>query len=190
MKTALKLILFLGIFAALVWFVAKYVTSLILPEVSQAATAPLSLRELWGHVYNPTRLKIHLGRIAAVGTIVDATHGRRKDGVRKEADGDCHGWLKLDSGQEELLNAGNKSDEEGNLVFEIVCMFPVTQADAKKSCHGYTNAIRVPRVGTHVRMIGSWVQDDNHAKWNEIHPVESIEVLPVELPTGGEWARR
>lgn len=147
-----------------------------------------SIPDLWHHVYNPSRLHIHMARIIATGVIVDATHGKRKDGVRKEADGDCHGWLKLDAGQEYLLNAGNKSDEGGNLVFEVVCMFPVTQADAKKACRGYTNGIQVPRPGTHVRMIGSWVQDDNHAHWNEIHPVQSIEILPIELPTGGEWA--
>ena len=112
------------------------------------------------------------------GTIVDATHGKRKDGVRKEADGDCHGWLKLDSGQEQFLNAGNKSDEENNLVFEIVCMFPVKQADAVAACKDYVNPIKLPKVGSHVKMTGSWVMDDNHAKWQEIHPVMSIEVLP------------
>jgi len=30
------------------------------------------------------------------GTIVDATNGGKPDGVRHEADGDTHGWLKVD----------------------------------------------------------------------------------------------
>jgi hypothetical protein len=43
--------------------------------------------------------------IEVTGTIVDATNGKRKDGVRKEGDGDTHGWLKRDSQFENLLNA-------------------------------------------------------------------------------------
>lgn len=133
---------------------------------------------LWQRVYNPERLRIHQMCVNFTGTIVDATHGKRKDGVRKETDGDCHGWLKLDPGQEKFLNAGNMSDEEGNLVFEIVCMFPVTQKDAISACKGYKNKVTLPPVGSHVRMAASWVQDDNHARWNEGHPVTKFEVIP------------
>lgn len=132
---------------------------------------------LWRHVYHPDRLQVHKMCASVTGTIVDATRGKRKQGVRREADGDCHGWLKLDPGQEQYLNAGNLSDEDGNLVFEIVCMFPVTQKDAVSACRKYKNKIVLPPVGSHVRMTGSWVQDDNHARWNEIHPVSSIELL-------------
>lgn len=133
---------------------------------------------LWTHVYHSDRLQVHQVCATVTGTIVDATHGKRKSGVRREQDGDCHGWLKLDPGQEQYLNAGNMSDEEGNLVYEIVCLYPVKQADAVDACRNYKNAVKLPKVGSHVRMTGSWVQDNNHAKWNEIHPVTSIEVLP------------
>lgn len=37
--------------------------------------------------------------------------------------------------------------------------------------------IVIPPVGTHVKLTGSWVMDDNHAHWNEIHPVMKIEEL-------------
>src|SRR6266446_383589 len=131
---------------------------------------------LWKHVYNPQRLQVYQLCMSVTGTIVDATHGKRKDGVRKEADGDCHGWLKLDPGQEKYLNAGNMSGEEGNLVYEVVCLFPVTQKDAVSACKGFKNTVKLAPVGGHVKMSGSWVQDDNHAKWNEIHPVSKIEV--------------
>src|ERR1700726_4088886 len=47
-------------------------------------------------------------------------------GTRHEHDGDTHGWLKVDSGFENLLNSGNMNDEDGNLVFEIICRFPIT----------------------------------------------------------------
>lgn len=74
---------------------------------------------LWDHVYNPSRLIVKQQCIAVTGTIVDATNGGHPDGVRHEADGHTHGCLKLDAGFENLLNAGNMSDEGGNLVFEI-----------------------------------------------------------------------
>lgn len=134
---------------------------------------------LWNHVYNPRRLIVKQKCIAVTGTIVDASNGKWPDGVRHEADGDTHGWLKLDPEFKNLLNAGNLSNESGNLVFEIVCEFRVTQADAKAACpSAYRSAVALPPVGSHVRVVGSYVQDTNHAQWMEIHPVTSIEVIP------------
>lgn len=133
------------------------------------------------HVYHPNRLIVKQDCIAVTGTIVDATATQsvhHADGVRHEPDGDTHGWLKLDPSFENLLNAGNKSNEGGNLVFEIICRFPVTQTDAKKACQGYTDAVVLPPVGSHVRIVGRYVQDTFHAKWMEIHPVTSITVAP------------
>ena len=66
--------------------------------------------------------------------------------------------------------------EVGNLVFEIICMFPVTQADAKAACKGFHSGVTIPPVGSHVSITGTWVQDMEHAKWFEIHPVTSIVV--------------
>lgn len=123
------------------------------------------LPDLWAHVYHRSRLQILQAKATVTGTIVDATAGKRKDGLRHEADGDCHGWLRLDPGQENFLNAGNLGEEKGNLVFEVVCMFRVSQADAVSACKGYKNAILVPPVGSHVKMTGSWVKDMNHARW-------------------------
>jgi|SRR5579864_1806931 len=134
---------------------------------------------LWDHVYNPQRLIVKQKCIAVTGTIVDATNGKHSDGVRHEADGDTHGWLNVDPEFKNLLNAGNISNEGGNLVFEIVCKFPVTQTDAIPACPpAYHNAVRIPPVGSHVRIVGSYVQDMNHKKWMEIHPVTSITTLP------------
>src|SRR6267143_947294 len=77
-----------------------------------------------------------------------------------------------------LLNAGNKTAEGGNLVFEIVCRYPVKQADAVAACKGYKSQITIPDVGSRVRIVGSHVQDTFHAQWMEIHPVTSITVIP------------
>jgi hypothetical protein len=133
---------------------------------------------LWSHVYNSSRLIVKQQCVTVTGTIVDASAGKEPDGVRHEADGDTHGWLKVDPQFASLLNAGNKSAEGGNLVFEIVCEFPVTQADAVSACQAYNNSIKIPPVGSHVRVVGSYVQDTNHQKWMEVHPVSSITVVP------------
>jgi hypothetical protein len=135
---------------------------------------------LWTqHVYNPQRLIVKQKCIEVTGTMVDATNGKEPDGVRHEADGDTHGWLKLDPQFGNLLNTGNMSDEGGNMVFEIVCKFPVTQQDARASCPvSYNSPVKIPRIGSHVRIVGSYVQDTNHARWMEIHPVSSIVVIP------------
>ncbi len=167
------------------WVFAKFV-SLSPPRVPVLAaiapgTGPQCDSSISAHFYHPNRLIVKQECIAVTGTIVDATASQSKherDGVRHEKDGDTHGWLKLDPGQESLLNAGNMSDEAGNLVFEIVCKFPIKQPDARAACQGYTDAIAIPPVGSHVSIVGRYVQDTFHAKWMEIHPVTSIAVIP------------
>jgi hypothetical protein len=136
-------------------------------------------QSLWDHVYNPQRLIVKQECVAVTGIIMDATNGKKADGVRHEADGDTHGWLNLDVQFKGLLNGGNMSDEDGNMVFEVVCMFHVSQADAKAACPpAFHNQVQLPPVGSHVRIVGTYVQDTNHAQWMEIHPVTSITVIP------------
>jgi uncharacterized protein YraI len=169
------------------WVFGKYVS--ISPIASPAApTTPGTTPPTAGcdasisaHVYHPNRLIVKQECISVTGTIVDATATQSKkqpDGVRHEKDGDTHGWLKVDPEFENLLNAGNMTDEDGFLVFEIICRFPVTQADAKAACHDYTDHVALPPVGSHVRIVGRYVQDTFHGQWMEIHPVTSITVIP------------
>ncbi|HEV2751532.1 MAG TPA: SH3 domain-containing protein [Gemmatimonadales bacterium] len=132
---------------------------------------------LWQHVYHPARLLVLQDCVTVTGTIVDATANQAQhqpDGVRHEADGDTHGWLKVDSQFANLINAGNSSAEDGNLVFEIVCHYTVSQADAKPSCLSFTDHTVIPPVGAHVAMTGTLVKETNHQHWNEIHPVSRI----------------
>src|SRR5215471_15704319 len=96
------------------------------------------------HVYHPNRPIVKQACIEVTGTIVDATNVKKADGTRHEPDGDTHGWLKVDPQFKSLLNAGNKNDEGGNLVFEIICKFHVTQADAKPSCQNFHNGVTLP----------------------------------------------
>ena len=172
------------------WIFAKYVSiSPAHPPATPATpttavTAPPSTEcdsSLSAHVYHPSRLIVKQDCIAITGTIVDATANqstKEPDGTRHEPDGDTHGWLKVDPDFEGLLNSGNLNDEAGNLVFEIICRFPVTQPDAKTACQGFTDHVSLPPVGSHVRIVGRYVQDTFHGQWNEIHPVTSITVIP------------
>lgn len=150
----------------------------ILTPIPAAAqdTKPVCDLSLWQHVYHPERLKVLNPCVAVSGTLVDATAGKRKDGVRHEPDGDPHGWLKVSDAS--LVNDGNRKAEDGNLVFEIPCTFPVKQADAKAACRGYKATVEIPPMGTEVCVVGSLVQDvekaPHHYGWLEIHPVTAI----------------
>jgi len=163
------------------WVFARYVTiSSTPPSPSPPPTDGCDAR-IATHVYHPDRLIVKQGCVSVTGTIVDATANQsthRADGTRHEKDGDTHGWLKVDTEFENLLNDGNKNNEDGNLVFEIICRFPITQADAKTPCQGYTDHVTLPPVGTRVRIVGRYVQDTFHGKWMEIHPVTSITAIP------------
>ncbi|MBS0394571.1 MAG: SH3 domain-containing protein [Proteobacteria bacterium] len=165
------------------WIYAKLLT-LAARVPAGAGEAPLAAHvascdaTLWNHVYHPARLIVKDACISVTGTLVDATAGRKADGVRHEADGDTHGWLRVDPEFAGLLNAGNRNEEGGNLVFEVICHFPVTQKDALSACSGYHDPVTLPPPGSRVRITGSYVQDTFHAQWNEIHPVTSITVIP------------
>lgn len=168
------------------WVFSRSIRVIASPSSSQPATDPENPSSggpaqcddaLWNHVYHAHRLIVKQPCLTVTGTIVDATKGREPDGVRHEADGDTHGWLKVDPGFEDLLNAGNLNNEGGNLVFEIVRKFPVTQADAQPACAGFSSSINIPPVGSHVQIVGTYVRDTNHAQWMEIHPVTSITAI-------------
>jgi hypothetical protein len=131
---------------------------------------------LWTHVYHAGRLQVHQACMPVTGTIADASHGKNKDGCRHEADGDGHCFLKLDAGQESLLNQKNLDNEGGFLVFEPMCRYKVTQADAREVCANWKQDFALPPAGSHVRITGSYVTDLQHGH-NEIHPVTAIEVL-------------
>lgn len=134
---------------------------------------------LWEHVYHPSRLLVLQDCLTVTGVIVDATANQshhQADGVRHEADGDTHGWLQVDAQFAAVINAGNTSDEAGNLVFELVCHYTVTQVDAKPACAGFADHTTIPAPGTHVAITGTFVREKNHKHWNEIHPVSRIQV--------------
>ena len=159
----------------------------VLCGASAFGQSPTCDETLWNHVYKPSRLVVQEKCVTVTGTIVDATSTEKKhqkDGVRHEEDGDTHGWLKLDPGQEKFLNDGNRKAEGGNLVFEIVCKYSVKQSDAKSACSGFKSAVTVPPVGSHVAITGTWVQDMEHDKWFEMG-VATLERRPRQLGISG-----
>lgn len=121
---------------------------------------------LWNHVYDSYRLQIIIACLTVTGTV---------DAVRNEKDGDEHILLRLDAGQENLLNAKNISDQKGDLVLEPICVKTVTQADAIAPCSGYLNHVQIPYAGEKVSVTGAYVLDKDHG-WMEIHPVTAITV--------------
>ncbi len=130
-------------------------------------------RDPKANVYHPDRLVLINACKTVSGTVVS---------LRREADGDWHIGLRLDSGQEALLNAKNLGEQGGNLVLEIICANTVTQADAISACATYQNTIPPPIVGAHISAVGPYVLDSTHG-WNEIHPVWEITVLASATTT-------
>src|SRR6266567_5829046 len=131
---------------------------------------------LWAHTYHEQRLQV-IERCASVtGIVIDASHGKNKDGCRHEADGDGHCFLKLDPSQEKYINEMNVKNENGMLVFEPECRYRVTQEDAKQACKNWKQGLRLAPIGAHVRITGAAVLDTQHGHL-EIHPLTSIEVI-------------
>ena len=123
--------------------------------------------DLWKYVYNPSRLQVIDKCKTVTGVIVESSGNE---------DGDHHMLLKLDKGQEELLTPKNIKKKLGSLVIEAVCANKTTLKKVGNTCNGYINKIQIPKLGDHVKVTGSLV-NDTHNGWNEIHPITKIEVL-------------
>src|SRR5437763_14655868 len=96
------------------------------------------------------------------------------ESIKVERDGDYHIRLKMDPQFANLVNSANVNGQLGDLVVEPICQNPVSQQDAISSCQDFHQDISVPQVGTHVKVTGSYVLDNEHGGWAEIHPVTSI----------------
>jgi hypothetical protein len=140
-------------------------------EVSQSAVSQSAATgcdaSLWNHVYSPKRLQ-QLASCLSVTGIIDESS--------VDEDGDQHFLLKLDPGQDALVNKRNAKKKGGDLVLEIVCANPTTMKKPKAACAGYTNPVPIAAVGAHVRATGTFVLD-THNGWVEIHPVSKLEKM-------------
>jgi len=136
---------------------------------NNSAKAQTCDQTLWNHVYHNYRLIVHDSCISATGTVYSLIY---------EADGDIHIRLTVDPAYTYMLNSSNYSGELGKLIIEPVCATSITQADAVSACVGFSNSVFIPAVGEHVKCTGDYVTDNDHG-WNEIHPVTSIEIVPI-----------
>ena len=145
---------------------AQGATTLSSAEVAQSAATGCDA-SLWTHVYSPKRLQ-QLSPCITVTGVIDESNA--------DEDGDQHFLLKLDPGQDKLLNKRNQKKKSGDLVLEVVCANPTTMKKPKAACAGYTNPIRIPAVGEHVKATGTYVID-SHNGWAEIHPVSKFDAM-------------
>ncbi len=122
---------------------------------------------LWNHVYNPKRLRQVSPCMSVTGVITESS---------ADTDGDQHFLLRLDPGQDKLVNKRNNKKKGGDIVLEIVCANPTSLKKVKAACTNYSNPIAIPRVGAHVRATGTYVID-SHNGWAEIHPVSKLEAM-------------
>jgi hypothetical protein len=122
---------------------------------------------LWRYVYNPDRLQV-IEYCKTVTGIIEESNA--------DEDGDQHMLLKLDDGQDDLLTKRNIKKKQGDLVIEAVCVNNVTLKKVGTTCNGYVNHIQLPKIGDHVKVSGSLV-NDTHNGWNEIHPITRVELM-------------
>ena len=122
-------------------------------------------KNLWNFVWTPSRLQVLDKCKTVTGMIVERN---------ADPDGDEHMLLKLDKGQENLLQKKNFTKKQGNLVIEAICINHITRKSAKGICKGYVNHVQLPNIGDHVRVTGSYVLD-SHNGWTEIHPITKVE---------------
>lgn len=130
-----------------------------------SAAPPVCDQSLWNHVYVPERLKVVNPCMSVTGVI---------ESVEAEPDGDYHIRVKLDQQYSNITNVSNKIFQHGDLVVEAICAHETSESDARAACAGFHQDLKIPPVGTHVKVIGSYVLDRAHFDWAEIHPVTSI----------------
>jgi hypothetical protein len=124
--------------------------------------------KLWNHVYHSNRLTVVQNCVTVSGTIHI---------VRQEPDGDTHIQLRLDPQFSNILNAINKSRQNGALVIEPMCTHApsASNAPANKACQHFSQSFPALTEGAHVKVTGSYVVDhDPGHGWREIHPITSV----------------
>lgn len=128
------------------------------------------------NVYHEDRLVVRKACMTVTGTVAYVAH---------EDDGDVHVDLALPASEASLLNSANYSQQDGQLVTEIVpadepgCP-PGQPPKPPSGTYNYgicTGAdLATPPLGATVRETGPYVLDQDHG-WMEIHPVWSITIL-------------
>jgi len=119
-------------------------------------------------VHSPDRLKVLDACKHAEGTVVN---------VASKDDGDFHVWFRPDPGYASLLNAQNHFQAQPAMLAEITpdCDLATNPPDAQSAARCPKSRLSIPSPGDHIAIDGPWVLDTDHG-WNEIHPVDSIQI--------------
>ena len=158
---------------------------------------PTTLKSLWHHTYGAgllvhgqtSRLKERSPECVVFDGVVRGIPTIDRDS-KGGSDGDLHIDLTPDGTKPndnwDLLNRNNTK----GLVTEVICWGTPTKSytdEWGQFCKDVDPKPHLPSLtqlqqGAHIRITGKWVQDigypkPEHAQWNEIHPVESIEIL-------------
>jgi len=97
--------------------------------------------------------------------------------VRPILDGDLHLHLRPDPEFAGLLNQKNIQARGGNLILEPQCFWAMWRRNSTGSCKNRGYKMHIPKVGTRVRVTGTFVFDRDHG-WNELHPIFKMDILP------------
>jgi len=121
-------------------------------------------------VYQPDRLKVLEPCAHAEGVVVAVVH---------EPDGDYHVWVDIESGYQRLLNSENHFQGRAALLAEITpdCPLTTNPPNAAAAARCPESKLTIPKPDEHIAIDGPWVLDTNHG-WNEIHPVDTLTILP------------
>jgi len=122
---------------------------------------------LWKHVWKSERLEVFDWCKTVTGVIEE---------IKEDGDGDTHMHLRLDAGQENLVNDKNAEKKNGCLIIEAICVNKISKKKAVQPCEGLINNVLIPSVGSHVSVKGSYVKD-SHNGWMEIHPITKLEII-------------
>ena len=122
---------------------------------------------LWKHIWKSERLEVFDWCKTVTGTIEE---------IKEDGDGDTHMHLRLDKGQENLVNERNEQKKNGCLIIEAICVNKILKKKAVQPCEGYVNNVLIPSEGSHVKVTGSYVKD-SHNGWMEIHPITKLEII-------------
>jgi hypothetical protein len=137
-------------------------------RISAAPAAPVCDQSLWTHVYVPERLKIVKSCVSVTGVI---------ESIQSEPDGDYQMRVKLDQQYSNMTNISNRIFQHGDIVVEAICSHEANQSNAKAACGNFHQNLQIPPIGTHVEIVGSYVLDQPHLFWAEIHPITAI--MPI-----------
>jgi hypothetical protein len=128
-------------------------------------------QSLWRHIFQPKRLTVIDICKTVMGTIVS---------IDPREDGDIYIEVKLDPQFTNILTPASYTQQNGYLVVESICQTTPKTPAAVPYCQNFHQNINIPPIGTHVTITGSYVLDEEHQRWAEIHPVTSIVPSPAE----------